>query len=427
MPGLAPEPSGELCMDIIETTVRKLDGALDRAEGLLSARLIQDDAGAAAQKLFDLFKVQRDDIVAELAQVTNADVIATRCDVALAELVRWTPLLGLIHRSKSSANPFEMYGPLLALAQRVIQPDIRLVVSSEWDFSPFTMPHGTTLEGFVFVGMPATIPDKALLMSLAGHEFGHSVWVIRNARSVFEQATFQAVWNRIRARLNEVLAALAAYHISDEDGLLSLDGLRAWRSAYWWALQQAEELFCDLFGLRLFGAAYADAFAYLLAPGLIDHRVQSYPHPRSRAEVLGRAAAQWGITVSADFLDGFPPAKAGSAAPGGLLGDIADTAVLDLVDLLVAEVEAHANDCRIDLPRSEVIEAVRQDLAMVVPTDRDASLAELLCAGWRVRTDSGIWASLPHIRAERYRVLDDLILKSAQVLEYHQRIRADAA
>lgn len=65
-------------------------------------------------------------------------------------------------------------------------------------------------------------------------------------------------------------------------------------------------------------------------------------------------------------------------------------------------------------------------LAMVVPSNRDATLAEVLCAGWLVQTDSGVWASLPHILAERHRVLDDLLLKSAQVLEYHELIQAEA-
>jgi len=413
-------------VDIIETTVRKLEGALDRAEGLLSARLVQHDASDAAQRLLDLFMAQRDDVAA-LVQVGNVDVVATRCDVALAELVRWTPLLGLIHRSKSSANPFEMYGPLLAMAQQAVRPDIRLVVSSEWDFSPFTMPHGTTLEGFVFVGMPATVPDKGLLIALAGHEFGHSVWVVRDAKTVLGPAVFQVVWDRIRARLTEVLLALSAYHIQDEAGLLTLDGLRAWRPACWWALEQVEELFCDLFGLRLFGAAYAHAFAYLLAPGLVDHRVQTYPHPRSRAEVIVRAAQRWGITLPADFVDVFLPPKPGTSAPGGLLGEIADAAALDLVDRLLADAEGHARDRGFELPRAAVVELVRRDLAMVVPSDRGATLAELLCAGWQVRTDSGVWASLPHILAERHRVLDDLLLKSAQVLEYHERIQAAAA
>jgi len=410
---------------VIGTTLRKLEGALDRAEGFLSARLAQEDARAAAQQLIRLLMTERDEIaaLAPLADGGNAEVINTRCDVALAGLVRLTPLLGLIHRSKSSANPFEMYGPLLSLARQVIDADIRLVVSSEWDFSPFTMPHGTALDGFVFVGMPAVVPDKSLLMPLAGHEFGHSVWLVRNAAVTFEPLVFQAVWNRIRTRVGEVIAALSAYGIRDEPGLQTLDGRRAWRRAYFWALQQTQELFCDLFGLRLFGEAYAHAFAYLLAPGLVHHRVPHYPHPRSRAEVLTRAAARWEIPVPDRFVDAFQGTSVEST-PGALLGEIADLAALDLVSDLIAEVEAHSSERQVVLPRAEVIDGVRGDFALVVPSDRGATLAEVLCAGWRVRTDTGVWASLPHIRAERHRVLDDLVLKSAQVIEYHQRIRA---
>lgn len=219
-------------MDVIEATVRKLEGAVDRAEGLLSARLVQNDATDAAEQLFSLFMAQRNEVTA-LLQVANAQVVATRCDVALAELVRCIPLLGLIHRSRSSANPFEMYGPLLALAQKVIHPDIKLVVSSEWNFSPFTWAHGTALEGFVFVGLPATVPDKALLVPLAGHEFGHSIWLVRDAQAKFMPLVFRAVWDRIRSRRDEVLLEC---HVTDEAELLTLEGRRAWQLARWWAL-----------------------------------------------------------------------------------------------------------------------------------------------------------------------------------------------
>jgi hypothetical protein len=409
-------------MDIVETTVRKFEGALDRAEGLLAARLVQDDALAAVQRLLERFKTHRDSLVSDLANMANAEVVATRCDVALAELVRYTPLLGLIHRSKSSANPFEMYGPLLALGRQVIGREIRLVVSSEWDYSPFTMAHGTTLDGFVFVGMPATIPDKALLIPLAGHEFGHSVWAVEDGRATFEALVFGAVWDRIRERLHEVCSHC---NVTDEAALLTLDGLRSWRTARSWALLQTEELFCDLIGFRLFGTAYAQAFAYLLAPGLADHRVPSYPVVRTRAEVLQRAAARWELSLPAEFLAGFRPAPPINS--GGLLGEIADAAALDLVDRTITEVEAHGRECGLRLPRAEVVDAVRQDLSMVVPSDRGATLAELLCAAWQVGTDSGTWASLPHILAERHRVLDDLVLKSAQIMEYHHRIGAGGA
>jgi len=414
---------------LIESTLRKLEGALDRAEGFLSSRPAQEDSRAAAEQLIHLLMTQRDEIaaLAPLVEVGDREVIATRCDVALAKLVRWTPLLGLIHRSKSSANPFEMYGPLLALARQVIAPHIRLVVSSEWDFSPFTMPHGTALDGFVFVGMPAIVPDKSLVMPLAGHEFGHSIWLVRNAEDALQPIVFQAVWDRLRARVADVIAALSPYGIRDEAGLQTLEGLRAWRRAYLWALQQAQELFCDLCGLRLFGAAYAHAFAYLLAPGLVDHRIPSYPHPRSRADVLVQAAARWDVPMPGYFLDAFTTKGPIESSPGALLGEIADSAALDLVDKLIGEVEAHALERGVALPRAAAIDGVRADFALVVPSDRAATLPEILCAGWQVRTDAGIWASLPHIRAEGHRVLDDLILKSAQMIEYHQRIQAATA
>ena len=73
--------------------MRKLEGALDRAESLRFARLAQDHATAAAERLLARFMAQRHEVAA-LAPDADLDAIATRCDVALADLVRCIPLLG---------------------------------------------------------------------------------------------------------------------------------------------------------------------------------------------------------------------------------------------------------------------------------------------------------------------------------------------
>lgn len=404
-------------IDTIIATVQKLEGLLDRAEGLLSAGLIQDDALAAVRTLTELIILQRDEINA-LSSVADPDVVAVRCDSALAILADHTPLLGFVHRSKSSANPFEVYGPLRALARKVITPDVRLVMSSEWDFSPFTMPHGTTLKGFVFVGMPATIAEKALLIPLAGHEFGHSVWNVQNCEPKVQQLLQPAIWNQIRARLAE---ALQAFGMTKEADLLTREGRRRWQPARQWASQQAQEIFCDLVGLRLFGASYAYAFVYLIAPGLSAYRPWHYPHPRNRVEILASAASKWGIHLPPALVALFPATKTpGSFEP--FLGDVADAAALEVVPQLISLVEAHASSCSVALPRPNVVADVVNDLKMVVPADKNATLAEVICGGWEMHNDPLSWASLPHIAATRHRVLDELLLKSAEIVQFHEHL-----
>ena len=61
--------------------------------------------------------------------------------------------------------------------------ETRLILSSEWDYSPFMYDQITDLPSFVFIGLPACESANPLLLPLAGHELGHSVWVKNDSRN----------------------------------------------------------------------------------------------------------------------------------------------------------------------------------------------------------------------------------------------------
>ena len=69
-----------------------------------------------------------------------------------------------------------MYAPVLRLARRLLGPDTKLLLSSEWDYSPFVYLPTRDLPEFVLIGVPAYESSNPLLISLAGHELGHNVW-----------------------------------------------------------------------------------------------------------------------------------------------------------------------------------------------------------------------------------------------------------
>jgi hypothetical protein len=404
-------------VDIIQSTDEKLEGLAEKAKALLDARLIQPAARLALDKLIERVRDERDALGA-LTPAADWGTLTARCDVALEEVARLTPLLGFAHRSKSAANPFEMYGPLQKLARRVIGNDVWLVVSSEWDFSPFTMPHGSTLDGFVFVGMPATVRHKALVVPLAAHEFGHSVWVVSGLDSKFESECKQAVWDAIRAVPN-VLGVFGKTH---ENELLTHHGKREWLPAFTWALSQVEELYCDLMGLRVFGTSYLHAFSYLLAPGLGNCRPRSYPHPRIRADVLLEAGKHWGFSAPTDFDKAFPAAPDYGASLIEVLQQVADVAAQELAPQIRQAVEDHCAAQGIGAPRPDIISKISSELQLLTPSSVESSLAELLCAGWELRArSSSLWPSRTDIEVEteRVRILDELLLKSAEVMEYH--------
>ena len=110
-------------------------------------------------------------------------VVARRCAESLRILYQYLPLLGFILRSTNTRNAFEQYYPLLRLAGDLLEPGVeprkrrtRLVLSSEWEYSPLVYSEIPDLRGFMLLGFPATESGNMLLAPLAGHKLGHSLW-----------------------------------------------------------------------------------------------------------------------------------------------------------------------------------------------------------------------------------------------------------
>ena len=129
-----------------------------------------------------------------LGPKSDPDTVKHACGLALGALFDYLPLLGFVRRSTNVRNAFEVFGPLLRLARDVLEPSVpkpdrkaRLVLSSEWDYSPFIYPDVPELPGFVLIGLPAPESSNPLLVPLAGHELGHSLW---------SKLDSQGSWNR---------------------------------------------------------------------------------------------------------------------------------------------------------------------------------------------------------------------------------------
>src|SRR5439155_22334513 len=140
------------------------------------------DSKAALDQLRTLFerKLQR---LEAFAPGSDLSIISQECRVTLLALYQYLPLLGFILRSTNVRNAFEAFGPFLRLAGDVLEPGIersqrktKLLLSSEWDYSPFTYPTIPDLPKFLFIGLPAPESANPLLIPLAGHELGHAVW-----------------------------------------------------------------------------------------------------------------------------------------------------------------------------------------------------------------------------------------------------------
>jgi hypothetical protein len=341
----------------------------------------------------------------------------------LAYLFIYTPFLGFILRATNVRNAFELYAPVIRLARKLLGDKTKLLLSSEWDYSPFVYLPTNDLPECVLIGVPAFESANPLLVALAGHELGHNVWSAQDLGGKFD--------SKLRA---EILAAIKGIHWSKfqecfphatHDNLTTdMFVQQAWLPAHAFAKRQLEEVFCDMMGLRLFAESYLHAFAYLLSPCIPGERTPFYPSIQTRVEYLLEASASIGVTAPAGYADLFDAQSAPSSPVTKMLVTIADLAVKDLVDQVRTEAR-HIADVKGAPTRSpDKIDAIISALRMVMPADGTAALADLISAGWMLFHDSDLWKDVPQIRSdERIRVLHDLILKSCEVAEFNERTR----
>ena len=243
----------------------------------------------------------------------------------LRDFVIYLPLLGFILRSTDVRNAFEVFGPLLRLARQVLEPEVeeakritRLLLSSEWYYSPFTYHTIPNLLGFVFIGFPAPEVENPLVIPLAGHELGHSVWRRDGLDGTYSGLISKEIVDIITKRWADY-EALFHPPFAPSELTTNLFAVESWQPSLEWGLRQAEESFCDYLGLAMFRESFLRAFAYLLSPSFGSSRVVYYPPLKLRAERLTHAAQRAGRAVQADYSDLFRQSAEPAAAQRGLV------------------------------------------------------------------------------------------------------------
>ena len=188
-------------MTFLEYTKKRVCAFLDEARQVAESEFPYRGSEQALQKLSQFFTAQFAAINQFDAQSDPA-VVKQTCSLALEHLFTYLPLLGFILRSTHVRNAFEVFRPLLRLANEVLEPGVakaqrqtQLILSSEWDYSPFVYSEVPELPGFVLIGIPSPESANPLLVPLAGHELGHSVWAKDNSaiQTKWEPLTRQAV------------------------------------------------------------------------------------------------------------------------------------------------------------------------------------------------------------------------------------------
>lgn len=397
---------------------KRLSAFLDELRTLEELDFGYPNSEEALQHIRTTFERHRNSLE-KLTPKHDPDTVLSACSSALTGLFNYLPLVGFIVRSTESRNAFEVYAPLLRLAQRLLGSDTKLVLSSEWDYSPYTYFGVPSLPRFVFIGLPAPESSNPLLVPLAGHELGHSIWQDKGLAATYSSKLDDEVVKCIKNRWDEY----AKFFPKVAKGDVSKDSRTTrwtWDQAATWAAQQSEETFCDFVGVRLFGKAYLHAFAYLLGPSLEGARFPGYPSMSARVESLIKAAESYQFDAPIGYRDTFHDLDLGREERETFLLSVADTALTSLVDDLITEANQAVGDNRLESSDHDIDRIEQMIKKWRVPANKPKSLATIINAAWNLFEDDELWKD--NDVDDRDRALQELVLKNIEVLEIEERL-----
>jgi hypothetical protein len=262
------------------------------------------------------------------------------------------------------------------------------------------------LPSYVLVGGPASESANPLVIPLAGHEIGHSAWKHHDVTSLLEDEFTQSL-ETLATKHPDEAKLLEEYYGTDYIGEIREIGFR-----------QIEEIYCDCFGLFLFGEAYAYAYEYYMFPGGSERSIE-YPSDEDRIAYIRQAADWRGIKLPDDVFLGW---KSSSEDPNSdpeveLFVDAAAKEVLPRIFEVVAQLLDSAEAPR---PDPDVASEIAKSMARSIPHPSGGNLADIVTAGWRcLRQSAGLGRDEDERPAE---TLNEVMLKTIEVAEFYKRV-----
>ena len=390
---------------------------------ILSEDFPYDDSRKAATILLRK-AVRLSDIVEQFRHLKGDTKAGIALD-AYKLISRGSAALGIIARSGTTRNAFEMYEPFRLLASRFFEGEpIYLILSSEWNFVPFTLP--MTLEElprFIVIGLPASESDNILIFPTAAHELGHSVW----RQNLFNQKLSMPLRVSIETTLSRDKSILenAFPNIKPDTFETDLFGKRMRDNfsnlVYSHTSRQLEELFCDLIGLGIFGRSYLQAFEYVIAPGIPVRTTGDYPAIRDRASILNSQATKKNCGI-----DGYERAFSQAMHFSTLISEQAVTLADRVRNEFVPEIsrwaDAALQKAGVSIPSQDEIEQCALFFQAGIPVRHGAGIGVLVSAAWETMFKGDNITSI----SEKVRHLSDLVLKSVEVGEFQNWLSKDA-
>lgn len=407
---------------------RRIDAFIEQIDVLAASSFPHQDGEKALAAIRKHCKDLQSDL--DVPPGVRADVVNQLCLTLLDKVDNLSAILGFILRSTNVRNPFELHYAVKGLIVRALgeKPqgeEVSLLISSEWSYVPFTYPMNVDqLPGSILIGTPAPESGNPLLIPLAGHEIGHSAWRVYAFRPRFTKDVGDAVEQEFGQN------AKARKALQDADPLGALGQARLIDQCTEHVMQQLEEVFCDLFGLYLFGSAFVAAFDYLLGPGG-HHRSLGYPSDQQRMKTLVAAAAELGIELEAAMIDDWSIASSNKSDEAA--AEIVDAVMDRLIPQLRSNLFDELRKRGVTPPKQTVINKVREAFERGEPYPNRVELGETVSAGWLRLRELDVAPCRGESEEDRhrerissYKVLADLVLKTVEIAEYYDRIDGHA-
>ncbi|WP_442753338.1 hypothetical protein ACNHKD_10000 [Methylocystis sp. JAN1] len=406
-------------MSLYHNTKQKIRNVQRTIDALLDGDFPIDSGRRALFKLKRVFEAleKRVDRAFKLKDTLSLSEIANDTNLKVFETL---PILGFIVRSTNVRNAFELIDPLQDIANRALQGKPELLLSSEWDYVPFAYPQSLSdLASFVMIGMPASETGSALLSPLAGHELGHAVWRNRGVEgSVHSTLQFkcQELYENTKDAFKK---AFPEYREDDlEYKELYPDAIA---SSLDFAIFQAEEIFCDLFAYAIFGEAYLHAFSYILAPGSGGLRKSKYPSYKTRISAIRGVAANEGVTLPGDDILSFHQERERPDPRERFILEKAEQVVSGIVAALWSYILKILEDGTVPRPLVSRYEVHLNEFRNKIPAHSPNCLGDIINAGWRYYQELQSAEEPPENIAEEMDALNEILLKSVEVLEFRRR------
>jgi hypothetical protein len=392
---------------------------------ILIQQLLEEDfpytQGKDLLEAIDELLERREKAISSVNPQAERAVVNRLCQESQETISHYLPLVGFVRRSTNIRNAFELYAPLLDTVRRALGDDAKLVISSEWEFSPYTLiPPRISGKHFVLIGLPASESENALAAPLAGHELGHNVWVSQEleekystlAKQGFERVIKGPGWAEFEKHLPQ---------IGSKEKVGDLLGQQLWAPAWTWCMSQLQELFCDSTGLLLFGESYLHAFAYLIAPAISMERSKNYPAIADRVTFLMRNAERLGLVGLPDYGSYFEAEKLLDGDTTKYLLGLSDEVRAELEEQIFADAEEVFATWGLPEHSSDETQRIYESFVALTPAIKASCLANIVNAGWRMYlagfSDWDKYAVIRNNTRKAQSVLNDLILKSAEVFE----------